>query len=225
MILWSSLQSVVDSAMAAQTVLDVGGWYQPLNAATHVLDISPYETRRAQHALDPQNRERFDAKTWTVWDACTAPWPFPDKFFDFSFCSHLLEDVRDPLIVCAELQRVAKRGYIETPSRLREIFTKQRFFRLRMALGRFPQIGFPHHRWFVEIEGKHVKFIAKNHMLLLSREYFITRADLGRKLSEAESGTALLWEDAFTFEEAFVDADTELAAYRTMALREARTRG
>ena len=55
---------------------------------------------------------------------CNSHWPFPDKTFDFVVCSHLLEDVRDPITVCRELCRVGKAGYIETPSRIREIFSK-----------------------------------------------------------------------------------------------------
>jgi len=170
MILRRNLPAVVEAAQNAKAALDVGGWFQPLNAASHVLDINPYETRRSRDALDPQNAERFTRDSWVVHDACKAPWPFPDQFFDFSFCSHLLEDVRDPLIVCAELQRVSRRGYIETPSRLREIFVKDRFFGIKRAVGRAPHIGFPQHRWYVEIEGDHVKFTVKDHMVLLSRD-------------------------------------------------------
>jgi SAM-dependent methyltransferase len=222
MILYSNLPAVVEAARAAKTALDVGGWFQPLNAATHVLDINPYQTRRADDALDPQNVERFTRETWVTRDACKAPWPFPDKFFDFSFCSHLLEDVRDPLIVCAELQRVSRSGYIETPSRLREIFSKERLFRLKTALGRFPSIGFPHHRWYVEIERNHVMFTVKDHRILKRREFFVTRSDLGRKLTEEESGVGLFWHGPFTFEEVPIHSDRDLSAFRQRALDGAR---
>src|SRR5258708_14351859 len=175
MILRRNLPAVVEAAQNARTALDVGGWFQPLNAASHVLDINPYETPRSHDALDPQNAERLPRDSWVVHDACKAPWPFPDQFFDFSFCSHLLEDVRDPLIVCAELQRVSRRGYIETPSRLREIFVKDRFFGINRAVGHAPHIAFPQHRWYVEIDGNHWKFTVKDHMVLLSRDYIVTR--------------------------------------------------
>lgn len=46
--------------------------------------------------------------------------PFKDYAFDFVICSHLLEHVEDPAQVLCELQRVARRGYIETPSRVAE---------------------------------------------------------------------------------------------------------
>lgn len=46
--------------------------------------------------------------------------PFADKTFDYVICSHVLEHVEDPNLLIAELTRVAKRGYIETPSEIGE---------------------------------------------------------------------------------------------------------
>jgi len=217
MILEGNLPRIYDLATSGR-VLDVGGWWRPLNLATHVLDLRPYASRRQHDALDPQHGPRFSADTWVVWDACCAPWPFPDKFFEFSFCSHLLEDVRDPLIVCAELIRVSKAGYIETPSREREIFSKARFFSLRTALGRIPTVGFGHHRWFVELDGTHLRFTAKDLRLLAARRNYITRRDLRRKMTAAESGIGLFWTGGFTFEECFLDG-IPLDRFRDDALR------
>jgi hypothetical protein len=74
------------------------------------------------------------------------------------------------------------------------------FFYLKALLGRLPQIGFAQHRWFVEIDQAHVRFTAKDHMILLSRNYFITRGDLRRKLTEEESGVGLFWSGSFSCE-------------------------
>ena len=46
--------------------------------------------------------------------------PFADKAFDYVICSHVLEHVQDPAQLIAELERVACRGYIETPSEIGE---------------------------------------------------------------------------------------------------------
>ena len=43
-------------------MLDVGGWHNPFNLATHVLDIMPYQSRRTHEALDPEDGERFPKK-------------------------------------------------------------------------------------------------------------------------------------------------------------------
>ena len=46
--------------------------------------------------------------------------PFADHAFDYVICSHILEHVEDPAQLIAELERVARRGYIETPSEIGE---------------------------------------------------------------------------------------------------------
>jgi len=218
MILLSNLTELRARAAAVARVLDVGGWRHPFNLATHVIDLGSHATRNARAALDPEDAERFSAETWVVHDVCRTPWPFPDKFFDFVICSHLLEDVRDPLAVCGELNRVGAAGYIETPSRTREIFAKARFFNAKSLLGHVPEVGFYHHRWFVEADGAHLRFTAKTTALLERRDRYITRRDIGRKLSEPESGLGLFWEGGFTAEETFADPRTDYAAFRRRAL-------
>ena len=42
--------------------------------------------------------------------------PIRDKFFDLSICSHVLEHVTDPGRAAAEIARVSKKGYLETPA-------------------------------------------------------------------------------------------------------------
>ena len=218
MILRSNLPRLRECALAAARVLDVGGWYQPFNLATHVIDLNPYATRRAHEALDPQDAERFSEATWQVADVCVPPLSYPDKFFDFVVCSHLLEDVRDPLAVCREINRVGRAGYIETPSRVREIFAKGRMAALGLLRGRVPEVGFYHHRWFVEADGDHLRFTAKTAALTEHRRQYLTRRDVGRKLTEPESGLGLFWEGGFTFEEVFADTRADYPAFRRAAL-------
>ncbi len=218
MILRSNLPALRERAAKSARVLDVGGWFQPFNLATHVIDLGSYVTRRTREALDPGDPERFTGETWAVHDVCSAPWPYADGYFDYSICSHLLEDVRDPLTVCAELRRVSRAGYIETPSRVREIFAKARMVRLKAMFGIYPEVGFYHHRWFVEREGTHLRFTAKTAALLERSNRYLTRGDIGRKLSERESGLDLFWESGFTFEEVIADPRDDYTAYRKRAL-------
>src|SRR5262245_9303149 len=134
-------------------------------------------------------------------DICAGPWPYPDRHFDFVIASHILEDVRDPLHVVREMARVGRAGYVETPSRAREIFSKERLYRLRRILGRIPDIGWEHHRWFVECEGTHLRFTAKSFLVMTRSEFHLTRREFPRKLSMEEGSLAVFWEGAITAEE------------------------
>ena len=217
MILYDNIPKIVARALSYARVLDVGGSSHPLNAATHMLDIVPYAARGAP--LDPATPPRFSEASWTVADACVAPWPFPDGFFEWSFCSHILEDVRDPIAVVKELKRVSRAGYIETPARLREIFAKARFATVRRWLGHGAEIGFYHHRWFVERSGSHLLFTAKTAELARDRRYYITRGEIGRKLMQAESGLCLWWEGELSAEETFPRSlHADLLAFKSKAM-------
>ena len=190
MILWENKAAIEERVRGADRALDVGGWFAPLNIATHEIDTNPYDSRKVANALFPEQPDRFDRDTWTVHDVMQTPWPFPDKYFDFCFCSHLLEDLTDPISTCHEMMRVSKAKYIETPSRVREIFTKERLLWLRGLFGTKPQIGDPHHHWLVEVEGGHIRFTRKTDLVLDSR-FCLSRTNVGRKLTSMESGTCL----------------------------------
>ena len=107
---------------------------------------------------------------------------------------------------------------IETPSRIREIFAKERFFTLKSLTGNVPEIGFHHHRWFVEAEGPNLRFTAKTTALSENRKHYVTRGDIGRKLSEQESALALFWIGEFTSEEVFTDLRTDYLSFRRKAM-------
>ena len=191
MFLTENLPLLFAETRDAKRVLDVGGAYGPLNTATHVIDIVDFDQRG--EPLDRAELPRFTRETWSVHDICSTPWPFPDKHFDFAFCSHTLEDVRDPIAVCRELSRVAAAGYVETPSRLRESFHHKRGYLLRRIVGRPIRVGFDHHRWFVEEEDGGLVFSAKTQTMLQDPGLFITAAELGRALTSRESALALWW--------------------------------
>ena len=68
--------------------------------------------------------------------------PFADKAFDFVYCRHVLEDLYNPFLMCREMSRVAKAGYIETPSPLSELCRG-------IDGGSPPWRGYHHHRFLV----------------------------------------------------------------------------
>jgi hypothetical protein len=182
---------------ATDLVLDVGGWACPFNRAQWVLDAETYDTRgyyRTFGGAPSQggDQEWFSRDTWVQRDICgREPWPFADKQFDFVICSHTLEDIRDPLWVCAELMRVGKRGYIEVPSR--EWETCRGVEHPRLA-------GLSHHRWLVQIAGNEIEFLQKYH-LIHSHWRFSFPASHLRRLPPEKSVQWLWWEGGFAVAE------------------------
>jgi hypothetical protein len=186
------------------TLLDVGGWAAPLERADWVLDLLPYATRGLYGASDPA-RERFSAATWVQRDICDRePWPFADDQFDFVVCAQTLEDVRDPVFVCSEMARVAKAGYLETPSWRAEL----------MAGLNGAWTGYSHHRWLVRTDHARsaVEFLFKYHVVN-SEGYRMGR----HELTDAEANEWLWWQGSFAAAERIVmepaDLDAELRAF------------
>ena len=178
-------------------VLDVGGGFSPFARADCVLDLLPYDRRRAVPG------ERFTDETWVERDACDhESWPFPDAQFDFAVCSHTLEDVRDPVFVCSELQRVARAGYIEVPSRLEE--------QSWGVVG--PWVGWSHHRWLVDAGADWIRFVAKPHAIH-GQEAAHFPPGFHATLTPEERVQQLWWEGAFDFSERVFTEAAELDAY------------
>jgi hypothetical protein len=77
--------------------------------------------------------------------------------FDFSICTHVLEDVRDPLFVAQGLMKISKAGFISMPNKHTELSNIESPFFL----------GYCHHRWIYSIQDsselneKHLVAMAK----------------------------------------------------------------
>lgn len=118
---------------AGERVLDIGGGGVPLPEASVILEYDLSSGHDRDYLPSPVDNR------WVVGDAQRLP--FPDKSFDFAYCSHVLEHVVDPIRACKEIMRVASRGYIETPRKMTELC-----------------YGHPTHRWLVDIEDNGLVF-------------------------------------------------------------------
>lgn len=98
-------------------VLDIGSGHIPFPLATHLSDIT-----LTDHGYGRAGTPFKHVDGKPVYECSMEKMPFGDKEFDFVYCSHVLEHTKDPEKACRELMRVAKRGYIETPSRAKDIF-------------------------------------------------------------------------------------------------------
>lgn len=203
-----NVQRILELLTPTDIVLDVGGWACPFNRANYVLDAQPHETRgyyRSFGGAPSQggSREYFTKDTWTQRDICDrVPFPFADKSIDFVICSHTLEDIRDALWVCHEIGRIGKRGYIEVPSRAAE--SSRGWEHARLA-------GLSHHRWLIEIEGSHIRFLMKSHKIH-SHWRFSLPAEYLRRLDESKKVQWLFWTDSFSCEEVTIHDPANLEA-------------
>jgi len=207
----------MDRLKPSDVVLDIGGWAHPFNRANFVLDCEPYETRgyynrsfARKNPIDPLGGtvEYFSKESWIQRDICEkTPFPFGDRQIDFAICSHTLEDIRDPLWVCAEMIRIAKAGYIEVPSRISETC---RGHERGIA-------GLSHHRWLIDIDSNSLVFLHKYHRMHNWR--YSLPSSILRRLSEREKVQWLFWGDSFQYSEAVLHGDAQLEALETFVGR------
>ncbi len=134
-------------------ILDVGGGKNPFEKANYIIDFAPYDENKLKTTWPNNVKSACNKKNYFVHDICSRkPFPFDDKFFDFTTCTQTLEDIRDPIWVLEEISRTSKAGYIDTPS--------IRYERSSVASKYFA--GAPHHRWFVDLdEDNKVRFFLK----------------------------------------------------------------
>lgn len=166
-------------------VVDIGGGAAPFERADHVIDGLAYEERGRLCGGQRPARERFTRETWTQLDLCQRqPWPFPDGRFDYAVCTHVLEDLRDPIWVCAEMQRIARAGYIEVPSRVAE---------QSRGVEHPLYAGYYHHRWLVSIEDGVLVFRHKPHSLHALRDAVVVTLGPWRMINPRHAVLTLEW--------------------------------
>lgn len=146
-------------------ILDVGGSMNqhPEVAIDTLVDaIRPEESKHYKSKLLAKNFIRVDLNT--------EKFPFRDNEFDFCLCTHTLEDLTYPFGAIKEISRVAKRGYIATPSFGKDItLSHVNFTDWRTGVRRVP--GYAHHKWLFYKKGGVMNVVPKNYPLLYSSEF------------------------------------------------------
>jgi glycosyltransferase involved in cell wall biosynthesis/2-polyprenyl-3-methyl-5-hydroxy-6-metoxy-1,4-benzoquinol methylase len=110
-----------------ERVLDVGSGQRPFKRADVSVDFDVFEGLHRQGYAISREKPLVCGDVQRL--------PFRDKAFDVACCRMVLEHVLDPAAACHELQRVARRGFLETPNTFWECF-----------------YGHPTHRWLIEWE-------------------------------------------------------------------------
>ena len=124
-------------------ILEVGPGSIPFSYATHLIDKNNYN-------LNNNNIINIDININKI--------PFTDRFFDFCYSRHTLEDIYNPYFAFIEIVRTSTKGYIETPSPLIEVSmgvdanNLYKFYK-----------GYIHHRYIIwsDIENNVLCFLPK----------------------------------------------------------------
>lgn len=150
---------------ANDKILDVGGsmkQHTEIPIDTLIDAIRPEESQ--------YNKGKLRAKHFVRLDLNRDKFPFKDKAFDFCLCTHTLEDLPYPFLAIDEMSRVAKAGYIATPSFGQDIvFTHIDFTNWGTGARRVP--GISHHKWLFYNKGGEMRVVPKNYPLLYSEEF------------------------------------------------------
>jgi SAM-dependent methyltransferase len=113
-----------------------------------------------------------------------------DKYFNFVYCRHTLEDIQNPQHAFAEITRVGKQGYIETPSPLIEITRGADRSTLR---------GYHHHRYIVwsDIKTNTLFFLPKFPII----ETIILPDDLTKKINYVLNNFSVYWNNYYFWDD------------------------
>lgn len=148
-------------------VLDIGGsmkQHEEIKIHTLVDIIHPEEAPYGTSKLKADNFIRLDVTREKL--------PFKNNEFDFCLCTHTLEDLSHPFLVLDEMSRVAKRGYIATPSMGKDmVFSHFDITNWLSGPRRLP--GDAHHKWFFIKKGEKLQIIPKNYPILYTPRFHI----------------------------------------------------
>jgi SAM-dependent methyltransferase len=141
-------------------VLDVGSGGYPFPLATVHLDRYPAVSPSRHEPLAPVSRPFVTGDLHHL--------PFRDQSFDFIYASHVLQSVDDPIRACAEMMRVGKAGFIETPT-----IGKSALFSWAKGLMKWYAVGIHRHFCFFEYSDRELEGVRSPvwRNLIMSRWY------------------------------------------------------
>jgi hypothetical protein len=119
-----------------RVVLEIGGGHNPYPQSDVIVDKFLENKERGGNL-------KIDGRPVVIADFQQLP--FKDGSFSYAICSHVLEHVEDVGAALGELTRVARAGYLETPSAITEVVEPHREY----------------HRWYVIRQGAKLLFYPK----------------------------------------------------------------
>lgn len=105
--------------------------------------------------------------------------------YDFSICTHTLEDLNNPLYVIDKIIKISKRGLVSVPSKYLELTRPEES----------SHRGYYHHRYIATINNQKLFFIPKTP--IVERKVF---DDISKKYNVNNGELWLIWENDFDYE-------------------------
>jgi hypothetical protein len=159
------------------TMLDVGSYGNPwaIKYITATLDVNQCN-HGIYHFTGNMNLPE-------VWESVLEHVKLHGKF-DFCNCTHTLEDISNPQLVCNMISKVATSGFIAIPSKFSELKRRHNF--------EGPIRGWIHHRWIFNIENS--EFIGYPKLPFV--EYLDTLNDIESQHKEEIGELSFYWKDS-----------------------------
>jgi hypothetical protein len=171
------------------SVVDVGGGINSwCTHTTHVVDIFVDPGSKEEFAtLHPQRiMFDFDITQRDNWNEILNYVEENGKF-DYSICTHTLEDISNPSLVCEMLPKIAKRGFISVPSKYAE------YLRFETWYGIKGYRGFFHHKWVYSLKNNVFRGFEK------ASYWEYINDDRLNKSQGHSTEIGFLWEDKFEY--------------------------
>jgi len=126
-------------ALGKFTVIDIGGVFNGWSASyiDAIIDFNCKYIENSDNNIKLFNFDITDPNKYSEIDDYISQ----NGKFDFAICTHVLEDIMNPVFVCEQMIKIAKEGYIAFPSKYRELYRFEGQYR-----------GYIHHRWIFDIK-------------------------------------------------------------------------
>jgi len=166
-----------------------------MNINTNIIDIGCSDRnkqfKKATHLLD-YNNIPLDDKILIKFDLDFDKFKYDDKYFNYIYCRHTLEDIQNPQNAFSEIVRISKQGFIETPSPLVEITNYIDGWATNLR-------GYIHHRYIVwtDMKTNTLKFLPK-YPLIENIKY---SNDLLKKNNYLLNNYSVYWNNYYVWDE------------------------
>jgi hypothetical protein len=170
-------------------VIDVGGGINSwCKHTSHVVDIFVDPGSKEEFEKNHPNRTffDFDITQRNNWDNLLKYVEENGKF-DFSICTHTLEDIYNPVLVCEMLQKISKQGFISMPSKYAEYLRFEKWYGIQGYRGFF------HHKWIYSIKDNVLRGFEKGSYWEYISSFKINKID------GYFTEIAFFWEDSFDY--------------------------